>query len=164
MHRLRFDFIPILSSILTAAQPSLTVITLEGDSVRIPNPDQPTMVYLWDAGNEFSTNEFTVLNALNREYADRVTFIAATTSKKEKVTDRLKEKEFTLAQVVGKEGKEVMKYFGNHGLIRTFPKHYILSKDGEILIEGIGSCSTIHQAIDSVLKGRTKPAERLERK
>lgn len=143
---------PLLFGLSLLGQEPLNVSTLNGKDISIPHKDAIVVIYLWDARTDFSVKEFAALNELKEAHIDQnVIFLAASTEKEEKVRALLDQHEFTFRQVAGKEGKKIMKHFDNNGLVRTFPKHYVINPDGEIMMEGIGSCSTIHEALQSHL-------------
>jgi peroxiredoxin len=128
------------------------IATMDNSQLEIGDGQHTTVFYLWDVQSEISEKEVTHLNELVDDYTnDDVIFIAATADKCEEVDAFLEKSEFKYIQVCGKEGKKIMKLFNNNGLVRTFPKHFIVDENGVIAKSAIGSCTTIHSLLEAEL-------------
>lgn len=132
-----------------------SVKTINNDTIKIGGDDKLYVFYLWEIKVEEIINEISLLNKLAKEYQlEEVVFIAATNDKIEKVNGFLKENTFIYRQVAGKEGRKVNRIFGNNGFVRTYPQHIVIDGYGSVIELAKGSCSTIHEIIESKLKER----------
>lgn len=127
--------------------------TINNEQIEIGDNKNIIVLYLWETNSEVSHKEIKYLNELATKYkSSNVIFIAATNDKLKKLKTFLNNAEFLFQQVCGKEGKKIMKLFNNNGLVRFYPRHFIINKNGDIVTSGIGSCSTIHSLIEKELK------------
>lgn len=128
------------------------ITTMDNTQMEIGDNKHTSVFYLWDVQSEISEKEVKYLNELVDDYtSDEVIFIAATTDKCETVEAFLEKSEFKYTQVCGKEGKKIMKLLNNNGLVRTFPRHFIVDENGVIAKSAIGSCTTIHSLLEAEL-------------
>ena len=126
--------------------------TIDGQSLEVGDEEHVLVFFLWETGLDVCYNEIDYLNDLYTKYKDdKVIFVAVTNDKPEKLNALLETRDFLFHQVAGKEGKRVMKIFNNNGLVRTFPRYFILDKKGSIVTSAIGSCERIHDLIESEL-------------
>lgn len=127
--------------------------TINNEQIEILDNKNIFIFYLWETKSEASHKEIKYLNELATEYKDStVIFIAATNDKLEKLNTFLNNTEFLFQQVCGKEGKKIMKIFGNNGMVRIFPRHFIVDKNGNIVKSLAGSCASLHDLIETELQ------------
>ena len=126
--------------------------TINNEQIKIGDNKNIFVFYLWETKSKISHNEIRALNELETKYeSSNVIFIAATNDKLKKLKAFLNNTEFLYQQVCGKEGKKIMKLFNNNGLVRIFPRHFIIGKNGDLVTSAIGSCLTIHSLIETEL-------------
>lgn len=132
---------------------SFSVTTLEGETLQVGDGYTLSVICSWDLKTEQVVGEIPALNQLVEAFeGHQVQFIAVTRNKAEDVQAYLKTHPFAYAQVAGKEGKRVSKLLKNGGLVRTYPLHLVLDKQGKLLQSAAGSCSTVHGLLAEALK------------
>lgn len=128
------------------------ITTIDNKKIEIVDNRNILVFYLWETNSRVSHNEIKYLNNLVNKYKnENIIFIAATNDKRKKLETILNKTSFLFNHVYGKEGKKIMKLFNNNGIIRFYPRYFIVDSKGNIITSAIGSCTTIHSLLETEL-------------
>ena len=142
----KVDSILALENKIVQAAPDLKVKTIDGKEISLSSfKGKIVVLNFWATWCAPCKREIPLLNQLVEKFSNRedIVFIALTNDSKNRVENFLKTQEFKYLQTFA--NSEIFKKYK----VSAIPTHYIINKEGKIVLRMVGSLPDIHKILET---------------